>query len=259
MPSANINGLNMYYERSGAGHPLLLIHGGGSTIDTSFGRIIPLLTEEFQIIAVETQAHGRTPDIDRPESFTQDADDIAQLLDHLNIPQASIFGFSNGATTALQLGIRHPKKVNRLVLLSALYKRGGAYDWLWQAMEHASIDNMPQALKDAYLAVNPDPRGLPAMHDKDAQRMRDFEDIEEEKIKSITAPAQIIVSDQDVITPEHAVELFRLLPKAELLILPGVHGECIGEIASYKDGDTLHETCLALIKKFLQKPSQSAS
>src|SRR3954454_11673467 len=93
---ASVNGLKMYYEIHGAGSPLVLIHGGGSTIQTTFGRILHELAKTHKIVAVEMQAHGHTADIDRPLSFEQDADDIAALLKYLNIPKADIFGFSNG-------------------------------------------------------------------------------------------------------------------------------------------------------------------
>src|SRR5437773_8045625 len=103
---ANVNGLKMYYEEHGTGFPLVLIHGGGSTIGTTFGRILPALAKTHRVIAVEMQAHGHTADIDRPLSFEQDADDIAELLKQLHIAKADIFGFSNGASTTLQMTLR---------------------------------------------------------------------------------------------------------------------------------------------------------
>ena len=93
---SEVNGLNMYYEVYGAGRPLVLLHGGGSTIQTSFGNIIPLLAKSRQIIAVELQAHGHTHDRDAELTFTQDADDVAALLKNLHIARADILGFSNG-------------------------------------------------------------------------------------------------------------------------------------------------------------------
>ena len=98
---AEINGLNLYYEIHGKGKPLVLLHGGGSTITTTFGRILPDLAKTHQVIAIELQAHGHTRDIDRPLSFEQDADDIAVLLQELNISKVFILGFSNGGNTAM--------------------------------------------------------------------------------------------------------------------------------------------------------------
>ncbi|MEI9807220.1 MAG: alpha/beta hydrolase [Bacteroidota bacterium] len=116
----------MYYEIHGHGKPLVLIHGGGSTIQTSFGRIIPLLAKHRQIIAVELQAHGHTNDRDADLTFEQDADDIAVLLGNLKISKADFLGFSNGAQTIIELTIRHPELVNKIILASAFYKRSAA-------------------------------------------------------------------------------------------------------------------------------------
>src|SRR5215467_16284871 len=89
---APVNGLNMYYEIHGEGSPLVLIHGGGSTIQTTFGTILPMLATHYKVIAVELEAHGHTRDRDTPETFKQDADDIATLLSFLKINKADIFG-----------------------------------------------------------------------------------------------------------------------------------------------------------------------
>src|SRR5690606_27107021 len=106
---SEVNGLKMYYEIYGKGKPLVLVHGGGSTIQTSFEKVIPLFAKNRQVIAVELQAHGRTNDRNTDLSFEQDADDIATLLKNLIISKADFFGFSNGGTTVLQLAIRHPE------------------------------------------------------------------------------------------------------------------------------------------------------
>ena len=166
-----VNGLRMYYELHGAGGtPLVLIHGGGSTIGTNFGRVLPLLSRSRRVIAVEVQAHGHTRDIDRPFTFEQDADDVAALLDSLHVPKADILGFSNGGTTALQIAIRHPAKVSRLVIASSNYKRDGMQAGFWDFMEKGTYADMPQPYKDAYLKINPSQAGVHAMHDRDAKR-----------------------------------------------------------------------------------------
>jgi pimeloyl-ACP methyl ester carboxylesterase len=110
---AQVNGLRMYYEVYGEGEPMVLLHGGGSTINTSFGNLIPVLSRHFRLICVELQAHGRSGDRESAISFEQDADDVAVLLDSLNIGSAHVFGFSNGATSALQFAIRHPGRCQR--------------------------------------------------------------------------------------------------------------------------------------------------
>jgi pimeloyl-ACP methyl ester carboxylesterase len=248
---AAINGLQMYYEIQGHGKPLVLIHGGGSTIKSTYGHILPELAKTHQVIAVELQAHGHTLDIDRPLSFEQDADDIAALLDQLRIKKADIMGFSNGGTTALQIAIRHPQLVNKLVLLAALYKRDGMQPGFWDGMVQASMAQMPQPLKDAYLEANPDPKGLQAMFDRDVARMIGFKDINDADIKSIQAPALIINGDAEVVLAEHALALSRALPHARLAILPGGHGEYIGEICTTDQHSKIPALVTAMIDAFL--------
>lgn len=222
---APVNGLRIYFEVRGTANPehppLVLLHGGGDTIKTSFGRILPELARDRQIIAFEQQGYGHTADIaDRPFSFEQSADDTAALLHYLHVEKADLFGFSNGGTIALQVAIRHPKVVRKLVLASALAKRDGAYPWLWEAMAKATLENMPRELQEEYLKVAPHPENLRMFHDKAAQRMRDFKDIPSDAIRGVTAPTLVIVGDADVIRPEHAVEMFRILPQAQLAVFP---------------------------------------
>lgn len=250
---ASVNGLKMYYEVHGDGFPLVLIHGGGSTIGTTFGRILPTLAKSHRVIAVELQAHGHTADIDRPLSFEQDADDVAALLEQLGIRRADIFGFSNGASTTLQIAIRHPELVNRIVVASTMYRRDGAYSWLWDSFTHPELGQMPRQLADAYLEINPDSAALRTMFERDVARMRSFRDVRQEEIESIQAPALIIIGDHDVVRPEHAVEMYRLMPHATLVILPGSHGEYIGEITTVKPGR--HDyPALSIIEDFLGAP-----
>lgn len=250
---SEVNGLKMYYEVYGEGKPLVLIHGGGSTIQTSFEKVIPLFAKNRKVIAVELQAHGRTTDRNQDLSFEQDADDVFQLLKNLHIDKADFFGFSNGGTTALQIAIRHPGIVNKLVLGSALAKRNGVPDWFWGFMEQASLENMPQSLKTAYLEVATDPDGLQVMHDRDAKRMVNFKDIPDEMITAIKAPTLIIIGDKDVILPEHALQMHRQIANSQLAIIPGGHGEYIGEITTL--GTDFKETALVVpfIEKFLDK------
>lgn len=250
---SEVNGLEMYFEIYGKGKPLVLIHGGGSTIQTNFEKAIPLIAKNRKVIAVELQAHGRTKDRDADLSFEQDADDIAMLLKNLNIDKADFFGFSNGGTTTLQIAIRHPEIVNKIILGSALAKRNGVPDWFWGFMEQAKLENMPEQLKVGYKKVAADPNGLQVMHDRDAMRMVNFKDIPDEQIKSIKAPTLIIIGDKDVITPEHALELHRQIANSELAIIPGGHGEYIGEITTLKSDTKESEFVIPMIEKFLDK------
>jgi pimeloyl-ACP methyl ester carboxylesterase len=250
---ANVNGIKMYYEIYGEGEPLVLIHGGGSTIQTTFEKILPKLAQHYKCIAVELQAHGRTSDRNAPESFTQDADDVAALLKQLNFNKASFFGFSNGASTTMQIAIRHPALVDKIIVVAGAYKREGFIPGFFDGFKHATLETMPQGLRDAFLKVNPDSAALLNMFNKDVARMVAFKDWSDEDLKSIKAPALIINADKDVILPEHALKMSQLIPNARLIILPGVHGECIGEIETASLNSKQPEMVVELVKEFLDK------
>jgi pimeloyl-ACP methyl ester carboxylesterase len=252
---APVNGINMYYEIHGKGSPVVLIHGGGSTIQSTFGEILPLLAMHHQVIAMELQAHGRTSDRNSPESFAQDAKDVVALLQYLEIPKADIIGFSNGGQTAMQIGISYPAFVNKLVLISCFYKRDGALPGMFDNLRLATIDNMPSLLKSSYLQVHNDTNGLQTMFEKDRQRMIDFKDWSDEDLQSIKANSFIICGDHDIVTTAHAVKMSQLIPDARLMILPGTHGSFIGEICSKEKGSKLPQLTVEAIEEFFSKPN----
>jgi pimeloyl-ACP methyl ester carboxylesterase len=250
---APVNGINMYYEVHGRGNgvPLVLLHGGGSTIDVTFSRVLPVFAGSRRVIAVEEQGHGRTTDRDAPVRFESSADDVAALLRFLKIEKADILGFSNGAGVALQIAIRHPQLVRKMVFASSITKRDGAHPQLWEFMKQADFSNMPQPLKDAFLQVNPDMQQLKTMHDKDAERMRNFKDVPDDLVRSVRAPTLIVLGDQDIVKPEHAIELVRLITGARLLILPGGHGDYLGEAVMTQKETRYPELTARLIEEFL--------
>lgn len=254
---SEVNGIKMYYEVYGQGKPLVLIHGGGSTIQTSFGRVIPLLSKTRQLICVELQAHGRTGDRDAPLSFEQDADDVAALLKNLNVNKADLLGFSNGGNTALQIAVRHPELCNRIIAASVLLKKNGTFPQFWEFMKNGTFDQMPQQYKDAFLSVNNDSTKLMTMYRKCADRMIYFKEFTDEQIISIKAPVLLVNGDQDVATAEHVVAMSKLIPDCRLAIIPGGHGAYIGEIttlqADYKESDFI----VPLIEKFLDENPNS--
>lgn len=250
---SDVNGIKMYYEIYGEGKPLVLLHGGGSTIQTTFGRVIPALAAHRKVIAVEMQAHGRTSDRAQDESFEQDADDVAALLKNLHIDKADFFGFSNGGTTTVQIAIRHPEIVDKMVLGSALCKRSGMPSFFWDFMKQAKLSNMPEELKVAYVQVAPNANGLQVMHDKDAKRMVNFKDIPDAQVAAIKAPVLIIIGDKDIIQPEHAIEMHKQMVNSELAIIPGIHGEYIGEITTLKLESREEEFVVPMIERFLDK------
>jgi pimeloyl-ACP methyl ester carboxylesterase len=253
---ATVNGISMYYEIHGdaEGTPLVLLHGGGSSIDVTYGRVLPFLARHRTVIARDEQAHGLTTDRDGPVRFDTSADDVAALLRHLKLEKADIMGFSNGASIALQVAIRHPGLVRKLIFASSITKRSGATPQFWDFIRNATFADMPQPLKDAFLELNPDPRALRNMHDKDLERMQHFVETSDDDVRSVKAPTLVLLGDRDVPTPAHAIELVHLLPQARLLILPGGHGDYLGELIAARPGSRYPELTVGLIEEFLNDP-----
>lgn len=252
---APVNGISMYYETFGPaeGVPLVLIHGGGSTIESNWGAFIPLLEKKYRIIAIEEQAHGRSTDRPQGVSFEQTAEDVAALLDYLKVPKANVMGFSNGGTSAMVLAFRHPEKVNKLIAASALTKHSGVPANFWEFMKSANLSNMPKPLADAFLKVNPDEKKLQNMHDKDAKRMQTFVDIPDGELAKISAPTLIILGDQDLIKVSHALEHVRTIKGARLAVLPSNHGEYLGEVFATQKPSSTPEVTAKLLERFLDE------
>jgi pimeloyl-ACP methyl ester carboxylesterase len=229
---APINGLTMYYEIHGSGQPLVVLHGSFMTIEL-LGPLVPELAKTRQVIAVELQAHGHTADVDRPLTHEGLADDVAALLGHLGIPRADVYGYSLGGHVALQVAIRHPALVRKLVVVSATYTSAGSYPEVLAGISQIKpelFDGTPW--RAAYDRVAPNPAGFPRLIMKVAELVGRPLDWPPEAIRAIAAPTLIVVGDSDGIRPEHAAELFRLrgggvfgdyagLPASQLAVLPG--------------------------------------
>jgi pimeloyl-ACP methyl ester carboxylesterase len=228
----SVNGLEMYYEIHGAGRPLVVLHGAYMTIET-MGEIVPALAETRQVIAVELQGHGHTADMDRPLTYEQMADDVAALIGHLGIEQAGVFGYSMGGGVALQVALRHPEVVRKLVVASASYTSEGMYPEVLATIETITPEAFAGSpLDEAYLRTAPNPEAFPNLVAKLKQLDMEPYAWPPEDIQAIAAPTLLIIGDSDAIRPEHAVELFRLLgggvlgdlaglPKSQLAVLPG--------------------------------------
>jgi pimeloyl-ACP methyl ester carboxylesterase len=249
-----VNGMNIYYEISGEGDPLIVLPGAYMAIP-DMGEIIPMLAKTHKVIAMEFQGHGRTEDIDRPITYENLADDVAGLMDALHIEKADVFGYSMGAGAAIQLTIRHPEKVDQLISASAGYDISGmqpAYTAFIPQMTPEMFIGTP--MEDAWkkLAVNPD--GFPAFVDK--MIALEHEPLAwEAGVKTIKSPVLIIAGDSDVVTLEHEVAFFKLLgggvmgdmgaplAASRLAILPAT-----SHTAVINQPELLH----ALIEPFLQ-------
>jgi pimeloyl-ACP methyl ester carboxylesterase len=249
-----INGMQMYYEVSGEGDPLVVLHGAYMNIET-MGGIVPKLAETHRVYALEFQGHGRTTDIDRPITYQNLADDVAAFMDAVGLEKADVLGYSMGAGTGLQLAIRHPEKVNKLVAASVAYDVEGwqpAFRDFIPQMNVEMFADMPFEAEYRKLAANPE--GFRALAEKLIQLEKEPMAWEAD-VKSLKLPVLIIAGDADVSTLEHNVAMFRLLggggmgdmgqplPASRLAVMPATsHTAVIGQV------DLLH----AFIEPFLK-------
>lgn len=230
---AATNGIKTYYEVYGEGMPLVLLHGAYMTIGLNWSQLIPELSKTRKVIAVELQGHGHTEYSDRPLSLSTLASDVAGVLDHLKIDSADVVGYSFGGKVAYQFAIQHPKRLRKLVIISATYKTSG---WLpevsnaFKNMKPEFFENTP--MKTAYDAVAPDKtkwtKFLEQMFDSAAAPF----DLGDDNIAKIAAPVLIISGDNDGMNKTELIKTYQLLggagtadlgaaPKSQLAIIPG--------------------------------------
>jgi len=235
------------------------------TIET-MGEIVPSLAETRQVIAAELQGHGHTADIDRPLSYEQMADDVAALVRYLEIEEADVFGFSLGGGVALQLAIRHPEVVRKLVAASASYTSDGLYPEVRDTIETITPELFAGSpIEEAYRSTAPNPEDFPNLVEKLKELDMEPYAWPPEDIRGILAPTLLIIGDSDGTRLEHAVEMFRLLgggvfgdivglPKSQLAVLPGTSHFVPPGSAVLDRADWL----VAMIGEFLDAPMPEA-
>lgn len=223
-----VNGLNMYYEIHGSGKPLILLHGQFATAGM-FYPMLPELAYHRQIVLVEQQGHGHTADINRPLSFAQMARDTAELLSQLEITEADVFGYSGGGTVALQLAKSNPRLIRKLALASTVYSMDGYFPYIVEGLKHASPDGFPPQMRQEYERVAPHPENWPMLIAKGAEMANSFSKtdwLEPAQLHQITVPVLLVIGDKDIIRPEYAAEMAKLL-HAKFVVVDGDHASYI--------------------------------
>jgi pimeloyl-ACP methyl ester carboxylesterase len=250
----------MYYEIHGTGRPLVLLHGALSAIGTSFGKLLPSLAKNRQVIAIEQQANGHTADIDHPLTIKKMADDTVALLRQLNIEEADIFGYSMGAGISLYIAIHYPNLVRKLVVASVTYNNTGLQPGLLAGMDNLKPENLAGTpWQEEYAQIAPNPEDWPTLVAKIKQLNLHIPDLPAEMIQSIKAPTLVIIGDSDIVLPGHAVEMFRLLgggmagdlaglPKSQLAVLPGTTHVTVVDRSDW---------LIPMITEFLDAPMQN--
>ncbi|WP_218582935.1 alpha/beta fold hydrolase [Nocardia cyriacigeorgica] len=223
---ADINGGRMYYEVHGTGAPLILLHGGLLAGEATFGAMIPELTKTRQVIVLDLQAHGHSPDFDRPLSYEALADDVARLIDHLALGKADVLGYSLGGGVALQVAARNPDLVDRLIVASAPYRSSGWLPDTRAGMAMMDPDTMRQTpLYQMYAAAAPDPAGWTSLVTKTRQLLTQDYDWTAQ-LARIHAPTLVLAAETDALARDHAIEMTARLEadtpgRARLEVLPG--------------------------------------
>ena len=259
---APVGDLRMYYEVHGSGEPLVLLHGAFMTAEM-MAPLLSGLVESRQVIVPELQGHGRTGDLDRPLTYEQLADDAAGLLRHLELDGADVVGYSMGGAAGLQLAIRHPAEVRKLVLISTGFALDGAQPALLEMAPTITPEMFAGSpMEQEYQRLAPKPGDFPKLVEKIKGLDSTPFSWPEEDIRGIPAPTLIMLGDSDAVRLEHAVELFNLrgggvmgdldgLPASQLAVLPGT-SHFIPPGAGILDRV---DWLLAMIRPFLEPPS----
>ena len=235
---APVNGLEVYWQSRGSGGtPLVVVHGGFGVVGV-FGDLLDRWAVARRVVAVELQGHGHTPDVDRPFDFEAFGDDLAALVDHLDLGPADLLGYSLGAGAGLRAALQHPDRVRRLVVVSAPCRRTGWFPEVLEGMAQVGSAGFEQFRSAppyaAYAAVAPDVDAFPALMDKTGELLRRPYDWTDD-VRGLRMPALLVYGDADSIPPSHAAEFFALLggglrdagwdgsqrPQSRLAVLPG--------------------------------------
>jgi pimeloyl-ACP methyl ester carboxylesterase len=229
---APVNGIKVYYEVYGQGRPVVLLHGAFYTIDMNWSQLIPELSKNHQVIALEMQGHGHTPFSDRKLSITIMAHDVAGVMDYLKIDSADVVGYSMGGSVAYQFAVQSPKRLRKLVIISSPYKTGG-----WLPVVNSGFDNFKPEffdntpIKAGYDAVAPDKTKWRTFLEQMLLFAKTPFDIGDSNIAKIAAPVLIISGDNDGLDKMELMKTYQLLgggvsadlqpmPKSQLAIVP---------------------------------------
>jgi pimeloyl-ACP methyl ester carboxylesterase len=211
MGYAPVNGVKMYYEVHGSGEPVVLLHGAFMTITNNWTGWIDELAKTRQVIAIEMQGHGHTADIPRDITNENLADDVAALLEHVQIPRADLIGYSMGGGVAMQCAIRHPDRVRKVVVVSSTFRRDGMVKEGVDALGKLTADVFKGSPIEAeYKKLSPTPDDFPNFVTRMLATASKGHDISADRLAATTAPMFFIHGDADGIRLEHVAEMFRL-------------------------------------------------
>ncbi|MEP6942632.1 MAG: alpha/beta fold hydrolase [Betaproteobacteria bacterium] len=216
MAYASVNGLNMHYDMHGDGPPLLLLHGGGGPVSDKW---VSFFAPHFRVIAPQQMGYGRTADaVDRPFHYHEMAEDTLELMRQIGVESARVVGYSDGGIIALDMAIHHPEHVTRLAVTGANARTDGYTAVHWEGVAATAAD---WPAPESYCRLSPDGAEHWPVLLRRLQRMWAVEPcFTYEQLQVIKAPTLLIFGDRDLVTLEHAVEMFKSVPGAQLCVVP---------------------------------------
>jgi pimeloyl-ACP methyl ester carboxylesterase len=220
---APLPGIDVYFEDHGTGAPLVLLHGGMLTLDLSFGTLMPRLAPGRRLIPVELQGHGRTADVDRDITLANQAGDVVGVLDHLGLERADVLGFSWGGYVALETAVRHPERVDRLVLGAVNTRADGYHAEIGDPAQWETSTRMPTAEEFAAMTAAYERYGLSTFEAVNAKLQPTIgaeENWSPAQLAAITAPTLVMIGDHDFVRVDHAAAMAEAIPDAALAVVP---------------------------------------
>ncbi len=216
-----VNGIELYFETFGSGEPLLLIHGGGATIESWFAQI-PEFSQKFRVIAPDSRGHGRTNDAEGAIDFSLMASDFEGLLDHLGIKNAMIIGWSDGGVIGLEMAMRRPDLVKKVVAFGAHARPDGMTEEFKAAVETFTPESFPAILVEGYKALSPDGADhWPVVFEKLKTMWLTLPDYQDSELEAIRCPVLLLLGEHDIVREDESKRIAALIPKARLTILAG--------------------------------------
>ncbi|MEU0239587.1 alpha/beta hydrolase [Nocardiopsis sp. NPDC006198] len=236
MAYADANGVHTYYEESGAGEPLLLMHGGFGTADDFEGGLAAL-SDTYRVLVPERRGHGRTADVEGPYALETLALDTAAFVEEVAGGPVRVAAYSHGAMVALTLAVLRPDLVSRLVLISGVFHHSALLS------KPGPEGELPEMVAGPYAALSPDgPDHIRVVLRKVAESMAVEPAMESADLAGVRAPTLVMVGDDDIVPVEHAVAAYRGLPSAELAVVPHASHALLWERP---------EECTSHVRRFL--------
>lgn len=238
---APVNGIKLYYEIYGTGDPLILLHGGLANIEY-FGNQIPAFASEFQVIAIDSRGHGRSTRSKQAYSYGLMASDVISLMDYLNVPKASIVGWSDGAIIGLDIAINHPERIDKLVAFAANFSISGLRG---DAGESSTFRQYSDLVRQDYKRLSKTPDQYMEFLAALREMWRTLPKYSPQQLGSIKSPTLVIAGEYDeVIKRSHTEEMARLIPNSKLEILLGV-----SHFAMLQKPDEFNSAVLEFLKR----------